>query len=172
MRSEKIAIEREARERFDGVKYLFVVAYDGMKVAQMDALRRQLRQERASFWVFKNTVLRRAAADRGWPAPFRDGLRGMLGVVTGDDPVATARALQRFGVENKVAAVRGGILDNQLLSADEVVAMATLPSLEQLRGQLVGALAAPIAGLVGVLGATQSQLVRVLKAVEEKKSAA
>lgn len=172
MRSEKIAIERELQEQVGKARSLFIVEYKGMKVAQLNELRRLLSNDHARFRVFKNTFLRRAAADRQWPAEFGDNLKGMIAVVIADDPVVAARLLYRFSTANKMPLLRGGILEDRPLSAAQVTELANLPSREQLLGQLVGTLASPLSGLVGVLNAAQSQLVRVLKAVETKKSAA
>ncbi len=172
MRSEKKAIKREVQETVDTTDFLFIVEYTGMKVTQADALRRRLRKDNARYRVFKNTFLRNAAAERKWPDSLSDSFQGMVAVVVGDDPVAAARSLKQFGAEHKVPVIRGGVMDSTVVSAEDIVALASLPSCEQLRGQLVGALAAPMAGLVGVLSGVQSKLVRVLKAVENKKSVA
>lgn len=172
MRSEKEAIQREIQETVATADYLFIVEYQGMKVTQIDALRRQLRKDNARFRVFKNTFLRRACAEREWPETVAENVGGMVAVVVGDDPVGAARSLKKFGGEHKVPVLCGGVLGNAAVSAQDIEALASLPSVDQLRGQVVGALAAPMAGLVGVLSGVQSQLVRVLKAVENKKSAA
>ncbi len=172
MRSEKEAIKREVQETVAATDYLFIVEYSGMKVQQIDALRRRLRKDQARIRVFKNTFLRDVCEERKWPATVGDKVDGMVAVVVGEDPVAAARTLKKFGSEHKVPVVRGGVLENRPVSAEDIDAVASLPSIDQLRGQLVGALAAPMSGLVGVLSGAQSQLVRVLKAVENKKSAA
>ncbi len=172
MRSEKIAIQREVQEAVDAAGYLFVVDYTGMNVTQANALRRQLRKDNARLRVFKNTFLRKAVAERNWPESICGDIHGMVAVVMGDDPVAAARALKRFTAEHKILAVRGGVLENCKVNAVDVVELASLPSRDQLRAQVVGALAAPMAGLVGALSGVQGKLVRVLKAVENKKSAA
>ncbi len=172
MRSEKIAIKREVQQEVDAADYMFVVEYTGMNVTQADALRRQLRKDNGRLRFFKNTFLRQAVAERNWPESICDDIQGMVAVVVGDDPVAAARSLKRFGAEHKVPVMRGGVLEDCKVSAADLAELASLPSRDQLRAQVVGALAAPLTGLLGTLSGVQSKLVRVLKAVEDKKSAA
>ncbi len=170
MRSEKIAIRREVGEQIDAARYLFVVEYGGMKMEQLEELRKTLRKENARFRVFKNTFLRHAVAQRKSAGALEGFFSGMTAVVFGeDDPVATARSLRRFHEVNKTPVLRGGFLEDHPLTAVQIAELASLPSREQLLSRVVGTLAAPMAGLVGVLSAVQSQLVRVLKAIEEKK---
>jgi len=108
--------------------------------------------------------------ERGWKdlAPL---LRGQSAVVTGQDVVQTARLLKQFGSSNKVPAIKGGVMDGQLLSSAEVGALADLPPREALLSMVVGTIAAPMSRLVGVMHQKLASLIYVLRAAEEKQSA-
>lgn len=151
--------------------YLFV-DYRGLTFAEATELRSRLRKADASLKVVKNTLAKIAAADAGVEG-LDELLQGPTAIVyCHGDPVRAAKVVQDFIKEKKKAAVRGGRLQSALLKAGEVEALAAMPSREQLIAQVVGAIAAPLTGLVNVLNGPIRGLVVVLAQAEEKKASA
>jgi large subunit ribosomal protein L10 len=171
MRPEKMAVVQAIRGRVGDSGYVLLADYRGMNVEAFGELRRQLDKGGAQIHVYKNRLLRVVAAERNWTA-WAGLLRGQSAIVTGGDAVRAAKALRQFAGEGNVPAVRGGMLGEAFLTPADVVALAEIPSPEVLRASLVGTLAAPLRRVAGVLKQTLGSVVSVLKAVEQKKSAA
>jgi len=173
MRPEKTAILSEIREKAERSAFLFLANYHGMTVEQSTAFKAALRPTGARMMVVKNRLLRIVCREKGWTAlePF---LKQGTAMIVGSDPVETAKAVQKFRadpVNQKRPEPKAGVLGNQVLSAQDIERLATIPPRPVLYGQLVGALAAPMSGLVGVMSRTVGSLVQVLKAAADKKAA-
>lgn len=136
----------------------------GMSVAETTDMRRKLREVGVEFHVAKNTLVRLAARETGKEA-LEPLLAGPTGIVFGyGDQVAPAKALLDYGRSAKTdIRLKGGILDNRVLSADEVRQLAALPSREVLIARVLGGLQSPVVGLVWVLQGTLAGLVNVLQ---------
>jgi large subunit ribosomal protein L10 len=150
----------------------YFVDYRGLTFAEATELRARLRKVDASLKVVKNTLANIAANNAGV-----EGLSELLAGPTAiayvrGDPAKAAKTIQDFIREKKKAAIRGGKLQRSLLSADDVEALAALPSREQLIGQLVGAISSPLTGLANVLAGPIRGLVVVLAQVQERKASA
>lgn len=170
-RSEKEAKVEELRERFQNTQAAILAEYRGLTVAQSNLLRRELEKESASFRVVKNSLARRAVEDTEYSC-LGEEFGGPVGVAFADqDPAAAAKVLADFAKNHPAFVVRAGALGGKLLSAEDVDALSKLPSLDVLRGQLVGVLAGPLRGLVTVLSGVPRSFVQVLNAVQEKKAA-
>lgn len=168
MRPEKQFLTREYVARLNASPFFIVVEYKGLNVAQFGELRRRLSKAGAEIHVVKNTIFRIAAREAGLPD--LDGLLvGQLAVVTGQrDVSAAAKVLKTFQVEFDKPKIQFGGLGNQRLDRDTLLALAELPSLEVLRGRLLGLLQAPATQLVRLLNTPATQLARVLQARVEK----
>ena len=170
-RSEKEAKVEELRERFQNTQAAILAEYRGLTVAQSNLLRRELEKESASFRVVKNSLARRAVEDTEYSC-LGEEFGGPVGVAFADqDPAAAAKVLAAFAKNHPAFVVRAGALGGKLLSAEDVDALSKLPSLDVLRGQLVGVMAGPLRGLVTVLSGVPRSFVQVLNAVQEKKAA-
>ncbi len=172
MRAEKESILNEISERIAESDFILLADYTGLDVAGLTELRGQLRGERSRLTVMKNTLVARALDER-----VRDGmaaaLKGPTAVVTGaGDITAVAKILKQFTGAHPSASVKGGCLNNSILTAADVEALATLPAREVLLSQVVGTVAAPMTQLVGVMASKVRSLLYVLRAVEEKKNKA
>jgi large subunit ribosomal protein L10 len=147
-----------------------VADYRGLKVAEMQAVRRTLRANGVELHVAKNRLLKIAAdqADRGELTPMLTGPTA-LATISGDE-IALAKALaEAIRPYNRVVSLRGGLLGSTAIDAAALTRMATLPSREALLGKLAGALAGPMTGFAGVLAANLRNLAGVLAAVADQK---
>lgn len=170
IRPEKAAMAQELKEKVSGALYVILADYDGMTMPQTDKLRAELRGADAEYHVVKNRLFRHVMADAGQDTG-ADMLKGQTAVVLGSgDVVEVAKVLKKFAKENEKPAMKGGLLEGALLSADDVIALAALPPKEQLQAMLVGTLAAPMSGLVGVMNQKLASIVYVLKAAQDKKA--
>ncbi len=168
MRAEKQYITKEYLARLNASPFFIVVDYKGLKVGPITELRKRLTKAGAEMHVVKNSVFSRAAKEAG-VADLGGVLAGQLAVVTGQRDISTAaKVVKSFHAEFDKPKIRLGFLNDQRLETPEIMALADLPSLEVLRGKLLGLLNAPGTRLVQVLQAPATQLVRVLKAKTEK----
>jgi large subunit ribosomal protein L10 len=159
---EKVATVEDFKGRLDGVKTVVLTEYRGLSVRQMGELRRQLRAVSAQYKVIKNRLARLVVASSDLDG-LGEHLRGPTGIVlSGEDPVAVAKALQAFARTNQALQIKAGFVEGKVLSADGIRALADLPSREALRAQLVGAIQAPLQKLLGLLTGPQRDLVYVL----------
>jgi large subunit ribosomal protein L10 len=171
MRLEKKSMADEIRTKVKASGFIILADYTGLSVTKTQELKRRLRGAHASMQVVKNRVFKNVAKDLGYER--LDGsLVGPSAMVLGQDVVGAAKVLRDFIKENQKPVIKTGVLQGAPLSADDVKALAALPSREQLLAQMVGTIAAPMSQLVGVLQAKVASLLYVLKAVEEKKAKA
>jgi large subunit ribosomal protein L10 len=148
-----------------------VTHYMGLTVAEMTDLRGRLRKEGASLQVVKNTLVQKAldgAAGEAGNALFK----GPVAIAYGPDPVSAAKVVTQYAKDNDKFKVIGGILDQTtILDQKAVSSLATLPSLDQIRAQLIGLIQAPATKIAGVLQAPAGQLARVFNAYATKDAA-
>ncbi len=169
MRAEKTLIGREYLTRLNGSPFFIVVDYRGMKVGHFSEFRNRLRNAGAEVHVVKNSIFRIAAQEAGI-ADLRGSLDGQLAVVTGQRDVSiAAKVVKTFKSEFDRPKIKFGFLNQQRLEAADLTALADLPSLEVLRGRLLGVLNAPASTLARLLNTPATQLTRVLKAKAEKE---
>lgn len=168
MRAEKQFINNEYMARLNASPFFLVTDYQGLKVAHFNELRKRLRAGGAEIHVVKNSIFRIAAKESGL-ADLTGTLAGQLAVVTGKRDISVAaKALKSFAAEFDRPKVKFGYLNNQRLETADILALADLPSIEVLRGKLLGLLQAPAGGLVRLLNTPATQLAQVLKAKAEK----
>ncbi|MGH7391452.1 MAG: 50S ribosomal protein L10 [Candidatus Rokuibacteriota bacterium] len=159
---EKVAAVEDLKGRLDGAKTVVLAEYRGLTVRQLSELRKQLRSVSAQYKVVKNRLAKLAIASTEL-AGLVEHLNGPTGlIVSKEDPVAVAKALQTFARTNQALAIKAGVVDGQVLEPAALKALADLPSREALRAQLVGAIQGPLAQLVGLLSAPPRELAYVL----------
>src|SRR5687767_558156 len=165
-KSEKERVVAELTERLRTSETLIVADYRGLTNAEIDGLRSKLIEHGARFAVVKNTLTRRAAEAAGADAllALLEGPTAIAFLESDGDPVAVAKAIGATARETKVLAVRGGILDGRAITAEDVESLAKLPPLDQLRGQVLGAIAAPLYAIVGLFNAPLQNLVGLIDA--------
>lgn len=170
-RPDKVAAVGEIADEFRGASASVVTEYRGLSVAQLTALRRALGPD-VTYRVAKNTLVKRAAQDAGV-----DGLDALLvgptaiAFVTGE-PVDAAKALRDFAKANQGLVIKGGFMDGNALSVDEVNRIADLESREVLLAKLAGAMKGNLTKAAGLFQAPLSQVARLAAALQEKKEAA
>jgi large subunit ribosomal protein L10 len=170
MRAEKQLIVEDLKQQVAGSPFVILTEYKGMTVQQFAELRKRLRGAKAEYHVAKNTMLRHAMKAAELPE-CDDNFGGMTAVVVGQNQAdigAVAKVLKQFDKEFAKPKFKAGSLGKKALSVDEISAVADLPSLDALRGHLIGLLQTPATRIAVVLGAPAAQIARVLKAHAEK----
>ena len=168
LRAQKVETVENLRGVFGEAAAVVVTHYQGLSVAEITDLRRQMRDAGARFRVTKNRLAKIAMADTAY-APLAELFSGPTGIAYSSDPMAAPKAAVTFAKRNEKLVIIGGGLGDHLLSADEVRALAELPSLDGLRAKLIGLITTPAARLVGVLQAPGAQVARVLAAHAEQE---
>jgi large subunit ribosomal protein L10 len=176
-RPEKVAVVEEVRERLDATSATILAEYRGLDVAKMAQLRTSLRDAGGEFKVYKNTLVRFAARDLG--LEIEDLLTGPTALAfvadkpdgTPGDAVDVAKVLKDFGRDNPALVVKGGVLGDRLLSADDARALADVEPREVLLAKLAGAMAAPMQQFASLLQALPRNFAYGLKALIDQGGA-
>ena len=155
---------------FDTSGAVVVTHYLGLTVAEMTDLRGRLREQGAQLKVVKNTLAQKALD--GSVGEAGDALfKGPVAIAYGPDPVSAAKVATQYAKDNDKFSVVGGLMGQQVLDQKAVSALATLPSLDQLRAKIIGLIQAPATKIAGVLQAPAGQLARVFNAYATKDAA-
>ncbi|MFQ5535157.1 MAG: 50S ribosomal protein L10 [Sphingomonadales bacterium] len=165
-RAQKAELVAQLKQTFADTTSVVVVRNSGLTVAQASDLRRKMRDAGASFKVTKNR-LTRLALDGTKCGPIADLFTGPTGIAFSDDPVAAAKVAVSFAKDNDELVVLGGMMEETVLNPDGVKALATMPSLDELRAKLVGMLNTPATRIAAVTQAPAGQLARVFGAYGE-----
>src|ERR1043166_6352794 len=165
-RDQKEQVVLELTQRLKAAETLLVADYRGLTMPQIDELRTRLLESGARFTVVKNTLTRRAAEAAGADAllALLDGPSAIAFLDAEGDMVAAAKALADSARETNVLEIRGGIMQGRAVTAEEVETLAKLPPAEVLRGQVLGAIVAPLTSLAGLLNAPLQNLVGLIDA--------
>ena len=165
-RDDKERVVAELTERLRTTETLLVADYRGLTNAQIDELRTKLIAAGARFSVVKNTLTRRAAEAAGTDAllALLEGPTAIAFLEADGDPVAVAKALGDTARETRVLELRGGIMQGATISAEQVEELAKLPPVDVLRGQVLGAVTAPLQTIVGLFSAPVQDLVGLIEA--------
>jgi large subunit ribosomal protein L10 len=160
LRTDKERIVERLAEELRSADTLIVTDYRGLTNKQLEALRDVLLEHGARFRIVKNTLTKRAAELAGADAllVMLEGPTAIAFIESSGDPAAVAKALAATAKETNVLALRGGIFEGRTLSGEEVSQLATLPPLDVLRGQLVGAIVAPVTQLLALISAPLQDL--------------
>lgn len=162
-RVQKEELVSSLHTTFEEASIVVVTHYSGLTVAEMVSLRDQMRAAGASFKVTKNRLTRRALEGTKFEG-LSDMFTGPTAIAYSDDPVAAAKVSVNFAKENEKLIVLGGALGADQLDVAGVKALATLPSLDELRGKIVGMISTPATRIAGVLQAPAGQVARVIGA--------
>ncbi|TMM08455.1 MAG: 50S ribosomal protein L10 [Actinobacteria bacterium] len=165
-KEQKEKVVEELAGRLKAADTLLVADYRGLTMPQIDALRTRLLESGARFTVVKNTLTRRAAEAAGSDAllTLLEGPTAIAFLEADGDMLAAAKALADMARESRVLAIRGGVLEGRILSAEEVESLATLPPFDVLRSQVLGAITAPLTTIVGLFSAPLQNLIGLIDA--------
>jgi len=170
-RSEKQELVASLKTLFDEVGLVVVTQQSGMTVAESSDLRRQMRDAGASYKVTKNRLTRLALEGTKFEA-LQALFTGPTAIAVSEDPVAAAKVCVEFAKQNEKLTIVGGALGAKVLDQGMIESLAKLPSLDELRGKLIGVLQAPATKLAGVTQAPAAQLARVFSAYGSQDQAA
>lgn len=162
-KSEKENLVQWLQDELKETQIVVVTKQSGLTVAQVNDLRRQVAEANAGYKVMKNTLARIAVKGTRYEG-LTEFFSGPTALAYSADPVAAAKAVVEFANENDKLEVIGGTMGDKVLTADEVKALAKLPSLDQLRGKLIGLLQAPAQQLASIAQAPGGKLARVFAA--------
>ncbi len=159
-KEDKEQVVAELTDRLKASDVLLVADYRGLTMPQIDELRSKLLESGARFAVVKNTLTRRAAEAAGADAllALLEGPSAIAFLEADGDMVAAAKALADMARDSKILAIRGGVLQGRSVTAEEVESLATLPPIDVLRGQVLGAIVAPLTAFLGLVSAPLQSL--------------
>ena len=170
-RSQKSSLVSSLHERLSGATLVVITRQSGLTVAESSDLRRKMLKAGAGYKVTKNRLARLALEGTKF-AELASMFTGPTAIALSDDPVAAAKVAVEFAKTNEKLEIVGGALNAKVLDAAGVKALATLPSLNELRAKFLGMLQTPATRIAGVLQAPAGQLARVLRAKADKGEAA
>ncbi|MDR0588496.1 MAG: 50S ribosomal protein L10 [Burkholderiales bacterium] len=168
---QKQAVVAEVAAKVADAQTIIIAENRGVTVGDMTRLRARARESGVYFKVVKNTLVRRAVVDTPFSV-LADKMSGPLTYGISADPVAAAKVMSEFAKGNDKFVVVGGAMAGQLMSVQEVNALAALPSRDELIAKLMGTLQAPITKFVRTLNEVPGKFVRTLAAVRDAKEAA
>ncbi len=165
-KEDKERVVEDLTEKLRRSETMIVADYRGLTMPQIDALRSKLVENGARFTVVKNTLTRRAAKDAGADAllALLEGPSAIAFVEADGDAVAVAKALADSARDTKVLEIRGGVMQGRVISGSDVEELAKLPPLDVLRGQVIGAIIAPLSAIAGLINAPLQNLYGLIDA--------
>ena len=152
----------------ESAKAMWVVDYRGLTVKEIQQLRRSIREAGASMKVYKNTIMHIALAEMDGPNMDEILAGPSAFVIANEDPVASAKTIKTFAANNENLVIKGGMMDGAYVDAEQVKAIASLPSREELIAKLLGTINNPLVQTVRVLNAPMEALARTISAIAEK----
>lgn len=170
-RTQKEGMVASLHQTFSEASIVVITHYSGLTVSEMGDLRDRMREAGATFKVTKNRLTRRALEGTKYEG-LSDMFTGPTAIAYSEDPVAAAKAAVGFSKTNEKLIVLGGAMGEEAFDANGIKALATLPSLDELRGKIVGMLSTPATRIAMVLQAPAGQVARVIGAYSDKGEAA
>ncbi|HJD59726.1 MAG TPA: 50S ribosomal protein L10 [Rickettsia endosymbiont of Omalisus fontisbellaquei] len=167
LRSEKPVAVEEIVNIYKESPSVIITHYHGLTVSQVSSLRELLKSKEAGFKVVKNTLAKIAANQTGLDN-IANLFAGPTAIAYSKEPVEMAKLVVNFAKANDNLKIIGGIVDNHVLDEHSIKELSKLPSLNELRGKIVGLLQAPATKVVGVLQAPSSSMARVIQAHASK----
>ncbi len=171
-RPEKVAVVEEVRNLFESSTSAVLTEYRGLTVTQMESLRRSLATTGTSYKIYKNTLVKRAIAGTAHESlgSLLDGPNA-IAFSTGDLS-ETARTLKTFSGTNEHLLIKGGVYEGAVVTREQLISIADLPSRDVLLARLAGSIAAPLRQMAGLLAALPTNLAYGLKALLDSKNQA
>ena len=171
-RDEKSAIVAELSEMFNRAKFSVVADYCGLKVSELEKVRKELRGCDTEIRIAKNTLLKRAVADTACESLSEDFSGTTAIVMAYDDPVMPAKVLAKFAEDHKKFELRSAVLEGEKITVDNILALSKLPTKEVLLGQLLSVMNGVPTALVRVLSGVPRTFLYGLQAIKDQKEQA
>ena len=168
-KSQKEGIIAELKEAMKQNKVLVMADYRGLTVQDIRELKNEVREIGGKMQVAKKTLLNIVLEDAGIDFDTRS-FSGPLVFIFGPEETAVPKKIWKYSRKNENLKIEGAILENKVLSSEETVALAKLPSKEELLAKLVGTIQAPVSGLVNVMAGPMRSMVYALKAISDNKT--
>jgi len=169
-RQQKEEAVKDLIDKVKKAKSLVFVNFDGLKVKEIEELRKNCRAENVDYLVAKKTLMKKAFKDAGLVIDLKDFDREVATVFGHEDEVAPARIVQDFAKEHEALVAFGGVLEKAFVDQAKIIELSKLPSKDELLAKVVGSIKAPVSGFVNVLSGNLRNLVYVLNAVKESKN--
>ncbi len=169
-RQQKVSEVQSIAEGMKTAKSIVLANFQGLKMKDMDELRATCRKEGIICIAAKKTLVGRALKEQGLDVNTKSFSGGVTVLMGQSDEVAPAQVVAEFAKTHDVMTVFGGVLEGAFIDAQKVIALSKLPSKQQLLGQLVGTINAPVSGFVNVLAGNLRGLVTVLGAIKDQKA--
>ncbi len=172
-RADKVGVVGELTDVFGGAKAAVLTHYRGLKVSEITALRRALRETGGEYHVVKNTLFRRAAGGKLNPE-LEELLKGPTAIAFAmEDPVSTTKALLDFfrKLRKQDVLVKGAYLEGKILSVEQVTALSKIPPRPVVLSQTLGTIQAPLSNFAGTMSGVLSEFARTMQALCEHKGA-
>jgi len=169
-RSQKEQLVIELKEKMKGATALYYTDFTGLNVKRMTELRRRLKRANVQYLVIKNSLALRAVNESGL---IGERLRGPTGLVVSKDPIVAAKLLTDFAKENdKRPSVKGGLFEGKSIDQAQVTKLASMPSREQMLGQLGGYLQSPMSAFLGAMNGVLNNFAGALEALRVQRESA
>ena len=169
-RNEKQTTVTSLTSGLKTAKAVVFANFQGLKVSEAEELRKQCRKEKVEMLAAKKTLLKRACEEAVLSGVDPMVFKGGVATFFGTDEVSSAKIVNTFAKTHEILAVFGGLLEGKFIDAAGVKSLAALPSKQELLGQLVGTLNAPVSGFVNVLAGNLRSFVSVLNNVAKSKA--
>lgn len=169
-KQQKQEIVADLTKRLKEAKGVVFSSYIGLKVSELEELRKTLRTQKADLMVAKKTLLKRALESSNFKDVKVDNMAGGVIVATGQDEVQPAKVVQAFSKKHEPVKFFGGIMEKKWIDVVKVNALAALPSKDELLAKIVGSINAPVSGFVNILAGNLRGLVNALNAIKDKKA--
>lgn len=168
-KEQKIELSKGVADEIKNAEGVIIAGYQGLTFAQMDNIRRSIKNNGNDFRVIKNTLLKKALNGLGVNQLDPYLVESTALVIVNKDFAAAAKDIKKYAKDYAKFTVKAGLMENKLLSEKDVIAIADLPSREQLLAQLLATMNAPVQNFVSVLANIPRSLLNVLNALKDKK---
>ncbi len=169
---QKSEVMKTLVDNIKGSKSMVFANYQGLKMSESDELRKLCRDGKVVYLASKKTLVQKALEEAGMSGDAVKAFDGAVSIAFGTaDEVAPAQIVAEFAKKHTAVKIFGGVLEGNFIDSAKVTALSKLPSKQQLLGQLVGTINAPVSGFVNVLAGNLRGLVNVLNAIKDKGAA-
>ena len=167
-RAEKVNFVSEFSNLLSNTNFVLVTQYKGLSVEEISSLRKQAREKNTSFKVTKNSLAKRALKNTNYEKLEQLFIGPTAGAFS-EDPVSAAKVLYDFSKDNEKLKIIGGAMGSKELDIDEIKKLASLPSMETIRANLVGLISSPLSNIVSLLNEPSSKIVRLINSKQQKQ---